>query len=113
MPVRSDVVVVGTGLAGLVATAELTAAGRRVVLLEQEHPSSLGGQAWWSFGGLFMVRSPEQRRLGIRDSVDLALADWLGSAEFATDGSDDLPRAWAEGFVDFSAGEMRSWLHGR
>ncbi|OIQ88254.1 KsdD-like steroid dehydrogenase [mine drainage metagenome] len=113
MPVRSDVVVVGAGLAGLVATAELTAAGRRVVLLEQEHPSSLGGQAWWSFGGLFMVRSPEQRRLGIRDSVDLALADWLGSAEFATDGSDDLPRAWAEGFVDFSAGEMRSWLHGR
>ncbi len=113
MHLRSDVVVVGAGLAGLVATAELTAAGRHVVLLEQEHPSSLGSQAWWSFGGLFMVRSPEQRRLGIHDSVDLALADWLGSADFATDGSDDLPRAWAEGFVDFSAGEMRSWLHAR
>ncbi|HUX70621.1 MAG TPA: FAD-binding dehydrogenase [Cellulomonadaceae bacterium] len=113
MHLRSDVVVVGAGLAGLVATAELTAAGRRVVLLEQEHPSSLGGQAWWSFGGLFMVRSPEQRRLGIHDSVDLALADWFGSADFATDGSDDLPRAWAEGFVDFSAGEMHRWLHER
>ncbi|MCR6493955.1 FAD-binding dehydrogenase [Cellulomonas sp. P24] len=113
MHLRSDVVVVGAGLAGLVATAELTGAGHRVVLLEQEHRSSLGGQAWWSFGGLFMVGSPEQRRLGIHDSVDLALADWLGSAQFATDGSDDLSRAWAEGFVDFAAGEMRSWLHAR
>jgi uncharacterized protein len=113
MHLRSDVVVVGAGLAGLVATAELTSAGHRVVLLEQEHRSSLGGQAWWSFGGLFMVGSPEQRRLGIHDSIDLALADWLGSAQFATDGSDDLPRAWAEGFVDFAAGEMRSWLHAR
>lgn len=113
MHLRSDVVVVGAGLAGLVATAELTSAGHRVVLLEQEHRSSLGGQAWWSFGGLFMVGSPEQRRLGIHDSVDLALADWLGSAQFATDGSDDLSRAWAEGFVDFAAGEMRSWLHAR
>jgi len=111
MRVRSDVVVVGAGLAGLVATAELTRAGHRVVLLEQEHRSGLGGQAWWSFGGLFMVGSPEQRRLGIRDSAELALADWLGSAGFATDGSDDLSRAWAEGFVDFAAGKMRSWLH--
>lgn len=107
-----DVVVVGAGLAGLVATAELTAAGRRVLLLDAENAASLGGQAFWSFGGLFLVDSPEQRRLGVRDSAELALADWYGSAQFADDGSDRWGRAWAEGFVHFAAGEMRSWLHG-
>lgn len=106
-----DVVVVGAGLAGLVATAELLAAGRRVVLLDAENAASLGGQAFWSFGGLFLVDSPEQRRLGIKDSAELALADWLGSADFADDGSDRWGRAWAEGFVDFAAGELRPWLH--
>ncbi|AEE46884.1 FAD-binding dehydrogenase [Cellulomonas fimi] len=106
-----DVVVVGAGLAGLVATAELLAAGRRVVLLDAENAASLGGQAFWSFGGLFLVDSPEQRRLGIKDSAELALADWLGSADFADDGSDRWGRAWAEGFVDFAAGDLRPWLH--
>ena len=107
-----DAVVVGAGLAGLVATAELTAAGRRVLLLDAEPRTGLGGQAWWSFGGLFLVDSPEQRRLGVHDSAELALADWLGAAQFADDGSDRWGRAWAEGFVDFAAGPMRSWLHG-
>ena len=107
---RYDVVVVGAGLAGLVATAELTAAGRRVLLLDQENRHSLGGQAFWSFGGLFLVDSPEQRRLRVRDSADLALADWLGSARF--DESDAMGRAWAEAFVGFAAGPMRAWLHG-
>jgi len=109
---HSDVVVVGAGLAGLVATAELVAAGRRVTLLDAEPAASLGGQAFWSFGGLFLVDSPEQRRLGVKDSAELALADWFGSADFADDGSDRWGRAWAEGFVDFAAGDLRSWLHG-
>ena len=73
-----DVIVVGAGLAGLVATAELTEAGKRVLLLDQESENSLGGQAWWSFGGLFLVDSPEQRRMGIKDSYELAWQDWLG-----------------------------------
>jgi predicted oxidoreductase len=107
----TDVVVLGAGLAGLVATAELTAAGHRVVLLDAEPPASLGGQAWWYFGGLFLVDSPEQRRLGIKDSAELALADWLGSADFAAGDDDHFSRAWAEGFVDFAAGELRPWLH--
>ena len=106
-----DVVVVGAGLAGLVATAELTRARRRVLLLDAENAASLGGQAFWSFGGLFLVDSPEQRRLGVHDSAELALADWFGSAQFADDGSDRWGRAWAEAFVDFAAGELRSWLH--
>jgi uncharacterized protein len=106
----ADVIVIGAGLAGLVATAELAAAGRRVILLEQEPEASLGGQAFWSFGGLFLVNSPEQRRMGIRDSHDLALQDWLGSAGFDRP-EDAWPRRWAEAYVDFAAGPKRRWLH--
>jgi predicted oxidoreductase len=105
----ADVIVVGAGLAGLVATAELAAAGRRVLLLDQEPEASLGGQAFWSFGGLFLVGSPEQKRMGIRDSRDLAWQDWLGSAGFDR-GEDVWPRRWAEAYVDFAAGEKRDWL---
>ena len=110
MAERTDAVVVGGGLAGLVAAAELADAGRRVTIVEQEGENSLGGQAFWSLGGLFFVNSPEQRRLGIRDSRDLALQDWLGSAQF--DRAEDFwPRRCAEAYIDFAAGEMRPWLH--
>ncbi|MFF5231732.1 FAD-binding dehydrogenase [Dactylosporangium sp. NPDC000521] len=105
----ADVIVVGAGLAGLVAAAEVADAGKRVILLEQEPPQSLGGQAWWSFGGLFLVDTPEQRRMGIKDSADLAWQDWLGSAAFDRD-EDLWPRRWAEAYVQFAAGEKRSWL---
>jgi uncharacterized protein len=106
----ADVVVVGAGLAGLVATAELADAGRRVIVVDQEPPQSLGGQAHWSFGGLFLVDSPEQRRLRIRDSAELAWQDWEGSAGFDRD-EDYWPRQWARAYVDFAAGEKRAWLH--
>ncbi|NJQ00345.1 FAD-binding dehydrogenase [Streptomyces zingiberis] len=107
----ADVIVVGAGLAGLAATAELADAGRRVLLLDQEPEASLGGQAHWSFGGLFLVGSPEQRRLRVRDNRDLAWQDWLGTAGFDRP-EDHWPRRWAEAYVDFAAGEKRSWLHG-
>jgi predicted oxidoreductase len=109
---NADVIVVGAGLAGLVATAELVEAGRTVVLVDQEGEQGIGGQAYWSFGGLFLVDSPEQRRMGIKDSVDLALQDWRGSAQF--DRTEDLwPRRWAESYVHFAAGEKRAWLKER
>lgn len=110
MAFDADVIVVGAGLAGLVATAELAEAGRRVILIDQEPEVSLGGQAHWSFGGLFFVDSPEQRRLGVRDSHELAWQDWMGSAGFDRD-EDYWPRQWAEAYVDFAAGEKRPWLH--
>src|SRR4051794_25413658 len=107
----ADVIVVGAGLAGLVATAELADAGRRVVLVEQQGEPDLGGQAHWSFGGLFLVDSPEQRRMGIRDGVDLAWQDWQGAAGFDREREDRWPRRWARAYLDFAAGEKRSWLH--
>lgn len=110
MPAHADVIIVGAGLAGLVAAAEVADAGRSVLLLDQEGEQNMGGQAFWSFGGLFFVDSPEQRRLGIRDSRDLALRDWHNTAGFDRD-VDHWPRRWAEAYIDFAAGEKRSWLH--
>src|SRR4051812_35754519 len=106
----ADAIVVGAGLAGLVATAELAAAGRKVILLDQEPEASLGGQAWWSFGGLFFVNSPEQRRARVRDSPELALQDWMGTAAFDRP-EDEWPRRRADAYVDFTCGEKRAWLH--
>jgi uncharacterized protein len=110
MTLDADVIVVGGGLAGLVATAELADAGRKVILLDQENPANLGGQAFWSLGGLMFVDSPEQRRMRIKDSHELALQDWLGTAAFDRP-EDEWPRRWAEAYVDFCAGEKRPWLH--
>lgn len=106
---QADVIVVGGGLSGLVAATEIADAGKRVIIVDQEGEQSLGGQAFWSFGGLFLVDSPEQRRLGIKDSFDLAMQDWLGTAGFDRD-DDFWPRQWAEAYVAFAAGEKRNWL---
>ncbi|GAB2646140.1 FAD-binding dehydrogenase [Prescottella soli] len=111
MAEQADVIVVGAGLAGLVATHELVKTGRRVLVVDQENVENLGGQAFWSLGGLFLVDSPEQRRMGIKDSRELALQDWLGSAGFDRDREDHWPRQWAEAYVDFAAGEKRAYLH--
>ncbi|MEV0553621.1 FAD-binding dehydrogenase [Streptomyces sp. NPDC050597] len=110
MAYDADVIVIGAGLAGLAATAELVDAGRKVILLDQEPEQSIGGQAHWSFGGLFFVDSPEQRRMRIKDTHALALQDWMGTAGFDRP-EDHWPRKWAEAYVDFAAGEKRSWLH--
>lgn len=108
----ADVVIVGAGLAGLVAACEVADRGLRVLILDQENAANLGGQAFWSFGGLFFVDSPEQRRLGVHDSHELALQDWLGTAAFDRP-EDYWPRQWAYAYVDFAAGEKRSWLRAR
>ncbi len=109
MAEEADVIVVGAGLSGLVAATEIADAGKRVIVVDQEGQQSLGGQAFWSFGGLFLVDSPEQRRLGIKDSYELALQDWTGTAGFDRD-EDFWPSKWAEAYVAFAAGEKRDWL---
>ncbi len=110
MALDADAIVVGGGLAGLVATAELADAGKKVILLDQENEANLGGQAFWSLGGLMFVDSPEQRRMRVKDSYELALQDWLGTAAFDRP-EDEWPRKWAEAYVAFCAGEKRPWLH--
>ncbi len=112
MTPAADAIIVGAGLAGLVAACELADAGKTVIVVDQEPEQSLGGQAFWSFGGLFLVDSPEQRRMRIRDSRDLAWSDWLGTAAFDRP-EDHWPRKWAQAYVDFAAGEKRSWLAAR
>ncbi|HLR42690.1 MAG TPA: FAD-binding dehydrogenase [Pseudogracilibacillus sp.] len=107
-----DVIVVGAGLAGLVTTTELAAKGRKVLLLDQEGKQSIGGQAWWSFGGLFLVDSPEQRRMGIKDSKELAWQDWLGTATYDREKDEDYwGKKWAKNYVQFATNEKREWLH--
>ncbi len=107
--IDTDVLVIGAGLSGLVAAAEAADAGKWVTILDQEPGASLGGQAFWSLGGLFLVDSPEQRRMRVKDSAELALSDWLDSAAFDRP-EDYWPEQWARSFVDFAAGEMRSWI---
>ena len=110
---NADVIVVGAGLAGLVATHELTSRGKKVALVDQENAANLGGQAFWSFGGLFLVDSPEQRRMGVKDSFDLAWNDWRGSAAFDRPDDEDVwGMRWARAYVEWAAGEKRDWLRG-
>jgi predicted oxidoreductase len=109
--VDADVIVVGAGLAGLVAARELAAAGKKVAIVEQENAANLGGQGFWSFGGLFLVDTPEQRRLGVKDSFDLAWRDWQASAGFdRLEDEDSWAVKWARAYVEFASGEKRSWL---
>ena len=107
---QADAIVVGGGLAGLVAACEVAGRGKKVIVIDQEGEQNLGGQAFWSLGGLFMIDTPEQRRLGIKDSHGLAKNDWFGSAQFDRP-EDYWPRKWAKAYLDFAAGEMRPWLH--
>ena len=109
MPQQADAIIIGAGLSGLVAASELVDAGKKVVILDQEPEASFGGQAWWSFGGLFLIDSPEQRRMGVTDSHELARQDWFASAEFDR-AEDDWAREWAEAYLAFAAGEKRQWL---
>jgi predicted oxidoreductase len=112
--VDADVIIIGGGLAGLVASNELVRAGRRVVILDQENAANLGGQALWSLGGIFLVDTPMQRRLGVTDSFDLAWQDWQGAAQWdrltGDRPEDEWARLWGRAFVEFAAGEMRPWL---
>jgi len=110
MTEQADVIIVGGGIAGLVAAHELTSRGKKVLMLDQEGEQNLGGQAFWSLGGLCMIDTPEQRRMRVRDSIELATQDWLGSAQFDRE-EDYWPRQWASAYLEFAHGEMRSYLY--
>lgn len=105
---EADVVVIGAGIAGLVTALELADAGKRVVVLDRASKDQVGGLAMRSFGGIFFVDSPEQRKNGIRDSVDLAFEDWVRYGEL--DPADVWPYRWAEAYVHRCTEEVRSWM---
>src|SRR5947199_1737630 len=104
----ADVIVIGGGIAGLVATLELLEHGRDVLLIDRCKPEEVGGLAREAFGGMFMADTSEQRRSNIPDSVELALEDWMRMADF--DESDEWPRRWAEQYVARARDEVGGWL---
>lgn len=105
---QSDIIVVGGGLAGVTAALELLEAGRSVLVLDRDLEAEFGGLANWAFGGMFFVDSPQQRKAGIKDSIDLALRDWIAVADFGSE--DHWPRKWAEQFVHLCTPEVHNWL---
>ncbi|EJL67452.1 FAD-binding dehydrogenase [Chryseobacterium populi] len=106
---QPDAIIIGTGLAGLTAAMEITNAGKKVLLIDQETEENIGGQAFWSFGGLFLINSPQQRRLGIKDSYELARQDWMGTAGFDRE-EDEWPKQWAEAYLKFAANEKYNYI---
>lgn len=104
-----DAIIIGHGLAGLVAAYEITRKGKKVLMVDQETEANVGGQAFWSFGGPFFINSPEQRRMGIIDSYELGYRDWMGTAKFDRE-EDYWPRKWAEAYVKFAAGEKYGYV---
>ncbi|QDZ27938.1 FAD-binding dehydrogenase [Noviherbaspirillum sp. UKPF54] len=111
---HSDVVIIGGGLAGIVAAQELLSSGKSVTLLDRDDEQNFGGLAKESFGGILMVGTPEQRRSKIRDTPELALRDWLSFGDFGRDPAAELwPRRWAEAYVNDSFGEIYCWLKER
>lgn len=105
---QSDVLIIGGGIAGITAALDLLDGGKSVLLLDRDEETAFGGLARESFGGMFFVDSPEQRRQGIRDSIELALRDWSSFAEFEPD--DRWPRAWAEAYVSRCTADVYGWV---
>lgn len=108
---KADVVVIGGGLAGIASALELLDHQKSVIIIDRAPEERFGGLARKSFGGIFIVGSPEQKRAGIRDSVDLALRDWISFGELGQ--RDVWPRRWAESYIAASHDEVYRWLKDR
>jgi len=105
---KSDVIIIGAGIAGLVAAFECLNRGRNVLVLDRDKAENMGGLAKLSFGGMALVDTPVQRRMGIKDSPEVALKDWHSFAEFEP--HDKWPKAWANQYVNDSSNKVYKWL---
>lgn len=105
---RTDVLVVGGGLAGIVTALECLRAGQHVTLVDRDTPERLGGLALWAFGGMALVGTPLQTRMKIADTPERALQDWVRFGELGE--ADVWPRRWAEYYVQHSRAEVYDWL---
>ena len=94
----ADVVVLGTGPAGMAAVAAAAAEGAEVIAVEaMEH---IGGNAVWSTGYLTFVDSGMQRQQGITDDEEIFLGDARTMVEqareqFGVEWDEDLVRLFA------------------
>lgn len=105
---QADVIIVGGGLAGLAIAYDLLDYGKKIVLLDKDEPENLGGLAKKSFGGVMFVDTPLQRRLGIKDSPELAMSDWNSFADFGE--HDHWPKKWAKFYVENSIEYIYEWM---
>lgn len=105
---KADCIIIGGGISGIVTALELLDSNAKIVLFDRDDPENFGGLAKESFGGLFFVDSPSQRKAGIRDSIELAKSNWYSFAEF--DENDVLPKLWADNFIENCTAEVYQWL---
>ncbi|MBQ0745181.1 MAG: FAD-binding dehydrogenase [Marinobacter sp.] len=108
---KSEVVVIGAGLAGIATALELLDLNVPVVLLDGAPDGKPGGQANEAFGGMLLSNTAEQARNKIKDSPELLLADWHNAACFSDD--DHWPKRWAELYVEQNRPMIYDWLKQR
>ena len=105
---ESDVLIVGGGISGITTALELLDYGKKVLIIDRDSEEKFGGLAKESFGGMFFVDSPQQRKSGINDSPEQALIDWYSVAQFEE--QDHWPKAWAKHYVYNCTKYVQQWL---
>lgn len=105
---QSEVVIVGGGIAGITTAIELLNFDKKVLIIDRDTEDNFGGLAKESFGGMFFVDTPQQRRSGIKDSPEQAFIDWCSVANFKEE--DKLPKQWAKSYVYNSTPKVYDWL---
>jgi len=106
--IEYDTLIIGGGISGLTAALELAKADKKVLILDAQDKSKLGGLARNAFGGMALIGTPEQQRNGITDNVEIALKDWLSFANFSKE--DVFPKQWAKLYVERSYQDVYQYI---
>jgi predicted oxidoreductase len=105
---RAGNLVIGGGIAGIITALELLDGGQSVLLIDADTPQRFGGLAIWAFGGMALAKTREQKRMGVEDSDQLLLEDWIRFGELQE--HDHWPLAWARCYADESHELVYNWL---